>query len=223
MKKLIVCMCTLGLLLSLVACGTGGKTPTDNPDNGKEEETTFDYTGNYIDDHLRGDYSITYQMLSSDSEEGDASYSIKMMRTSEGYYVMLGEDTEMLYIKNGDKYVMYIGDSENGFEPYADVTLTEDEVKAQTQAFLGYMSAYTQFEDSLKNNGSVSIAGRNCIKYSYDYNALGVSAKAEYCIDKETGVCMKYYLEGKSGGEGGSYQFECTEFKTSGVALPKYK
>lgn len=161
-------------------------------------------------------------MTSSETGENDTSYSVKMMRTSEGYYAMLGEGTEMLYIKNGDKYDMYIGDSENGFEPYAGVTLSEDEVTAQTQAFLGYMSAYSGFGDLLKNSGNVTIAGRNCIKYRYDYTILGASAKAEYCIDKETGVCMKYFVEGNSGGESGSYHFECTEFKTSGVVLPKH-
>lgn len=234
MKKIIICICTLALLLSLAACGTGEKTPSENAGNDntsqtdpsktddKSEDSAFDYTGNYIDVHLKGDYSITYKMMSSEAGEDDTSYSVKMMRTSEGYYAMLGEDTEMLYIKNGDKYDMYMGDSENGFEPYAGVTLSEDEVKAQTQAFLGYMSAYSQFGDSLKNSGNVTIAGRSCIKYSYDYTALGASAKAEYCIDEETGVCMKYFVEGKSGGESGSYQFECTEFKTSGVALPKH-
>lgn len=229
MKKIIICMCTLALLLSLVACGKKEKTQSENTDKGStsqnEDEngdSTFNYNENYINDHLKGDYSITYKIISSETGEDDTNYIVKMMRTSQGYYIMMGEDTEMLYIKNGDQYDMYLGNNESGFEQYTDIKFSENEVKAQTQSFLGYMLAYSQYSDSLKNSGNATIAGRSCDKYSYNYIVLGASAKAEYYIDKETGVCMKYFVESKSGGESGSFQFECIEFKISGVVLPKY-
>lgn len=209
MKKFTLCILAIIMVVSLSACGTdSAEKDTSQADkqtpSGSTEGASFDYTGDFIDDHLNGDYSITYKMLSSETGAENSSYEVKMMRTSEGYYAMLGKDTEMMYIKNKDKYDMYIGDSENGFEKMPEISLSEHEVKAQTQAFLGYMSAYSQFEESLKSTGSVTIAGRSCKKYSYDYNILGNKAKAEYCIDKETGVCMKYFIEGSAGGESGS-------------------
>ncbi len=224
----------LVLLLSFAACGNSEKTSGDNNSNtdasqtdpsnpiNSIDDTAFNYTGNYINDHLKGDYSITYKMISSETGEDDTNASVKMMRTNEGYYIKIDEDSEMMYIKNGDKYDMYLGDEENGFELCEGISFNEEDVIAQTQIFLGYMNAYSQWDDSLKKDGSENIAGRSCDRFSYEYGVLGTKAKAEYCIDKETGVCLKYYIEGSSGGEGGSYQFECTEFRTNGITLPKY-
>lgn len=245
MKKLLSLMLAAMMLASLSACGNKEKKQPESSSNkdtsqtvqknadavGEEEiidddanidDAAFDYTEDYIDDHLKGDYSITYKMTSSDTGEDDSDLLIKIMRSDEGYFAMMGEETQMLFIKNGEKFDMYTGDIENGFEKVPGVSYDENQVKAQTQTFLGYMSAYSEWSDLLEKNGSITIAGRNCERYSYEFNMFGTKAKSEYCIDKETGVCMKYFVEGRSGGEGGSYQFECTEFITSGVALPAY-
>lgn len=236
MKKILISLLILTMLFSLAACGKDDDTVTDgdntvasqadgaqNEDVGDDtSDAAFEYTGNYLDDHLNGDYSITYKMMSGETGGETTEFELKMIHTSEGYYTMMSEGAETLYIKNGDNYDLYEGDSENGFTYIEGMSMTEDDVKSYTQAFLGYMSAYEEIEDSLKKSGSVTIAGRDCDKYYYEDSALGSKIKTEYCIDKETGICMKYFVEGSSFGEGGSYQFECTELLTSGVSLPSY-
>ena len=172
MKKVLLLITILVLTLISAACTSNKKASSADIQNPIEEKqqteepnqedknnsTEFSYGGNYIDDNLKGDYSISYKITSSETNQEDSGFEVKMMRTNAGYYVSMDENTEMLYIKNGDKYDMYLGDSENGFEPYAGVSLTEEEVKAQAQMFLSYMSAYAEFKDSLIRKGSQTIA-----------------------------------------------------------------
>ena len=239
-KRVWIFLMTLTFTLILIACGKSKETtpsagdsstkkpevsatviPTVSPDITSPSVADFNYDSAYIDEHLKGDYSITYKISSSGTGETTAIYDIKMMHTDEGYYISLDEGTEMLYIKNGDKYTLYMGNTKDGFIAYGEPTLTEEEVKSQSQMFLSYMTIYGDFKDQLIIDGSEVVAGRDCDRYDYDY--LGSKLKYEYYIDKETGVCMKFYIEG-SGTEGfGQFTFECTEFITSGVTLPKYK
>lgn len=226
MKKIAMFLLVLVMMLSLVAC-KGGKDPVVGPDGGDNqpvggEEESFNYNDEYIAKHLNGDYLISYKLTTTDSADSGSDFTILMMHNSEGYYIKISEDTEILYLKNGDMYDMYLPNGDNQFEKIPDISYTEEDVKTQSQAFMGYMSAYSTFSDYLKKSGSATVAGRSCIKYKYDYSAFGVKVKGEYCIDKETGVCLKYVFEGSSGGEIGSYQFECTEFKTRGISLPSH-
>jgi hypothetical protein len=234
MKKKLALLLAIIVTACLVACNKpASKTPSDDKDSeptsqsGENSPTNgdaaFDYSTDYIDDHLKGDYSIAYKITSKENNGESFEYTVKMMRTSEGYYVSMDKDTELLFIKNGDKYTMYVGDSENGLQPYGDATLTEEDIKSQAQVFLGYMSNYNEFKDELKRDGSETIAGKSCEKYVYNYSAQGSQLKFEYFIDKETGVCMKFFIEGSNQEGSGQYTFECTEFKTSGVTLPQHK
>lgn len=222
MKKLLCCLLALILILSLAACG-GAEKPSEDPgeqiDPGTEK---FEYGTDYINSKLAGDYSISYKVSSTESKEETLTYTTTMIHTSAGYYLSMGGDSQLLFIKNGDSYDMYMYDSENGFEKVDGMTLSEDEVKTQTFAFSGYMTSYAQFEDSLKKVGSQTIAGRSCDAYAFDYSGLGVAMKYEYCIDKATGVCMKFQISASTSEGSGQYTFECTEFLTSGVSLPAY-
>ncbi len=224
MRKFIATLSLLAILFSLTACGFAGEDSLFDMEgkNDEDVDAEFAYTEDYIDEHLKGDYSITYKMTYNEKGVESTSYQVKMMHNSEGYFIYMGEDSGMLYIKNGENYDLYIGDSTNGYEYLEGVSYTEEEVKSYAQAFLGYMSAYSQFEDGLNKKGTETIAGRSCEKYSYEFTWLGSKLNYDYYIDKETGVCMKYYVEGSYQGEGGNYQYECTEFKTSGIVLPSY-
>ena len=232
-KRLIVLLTTIFLTLSFASCGKSEDNiasdlnslfpiPQIN-ETATPEVPGFNYGSSYIDEHLKGDYSITYKITSSGTGETTSAYDIKMMHTDAGYYISMGEGRELLYIKAGDKYTMYMGDSKNGFVAYGEPTYSEDDVKSQTQLFLGYMTMYVDFKEQLKMSGTETIAGKSCDKYLFDYDFLGSKLKYEYYIDKETGVCMKFYIEGSGAESAGQFTFECTEFKTDGVTLPAYK
>ena len=131
---------------------------------------------------------------------------------------------EMLYIKNGGKYDTYYGSEADGFAKMDYMPqLSQEEVESQLGLFSGFMGQYSMWSDSdMKKTGSETIAGRRCDVYTYSASALGAALKYSYSIDKATGVCLKFTCDAKAGMDRGSMTFECTEFKTSGVSLPKY-
>ena len=192
------------------------------PEVPAEEPTGFDYSGDFIAKHLTGDYSITYKMTYYETGTEVQSYDVTLSKSGDGYYTKMGEGMEMLFIKNGEKYDMYMGDEEGVFTLIPEVQYTEEEVVTQSAALFGYMSVYEGLGDALNKVGTEKIAGRDCEKYSYEASTQGYSAKMDYYIDKENGICMKYFIEASAEGEKGGFDYECVEFKTSGVTLPEY-
>lgn len=210
--KILALALTLVLALSLVACGGGGGG------GGNSDKFEYGNGSDYIANNLKGDYSITYRYSTNSSED---YLDVTCARTSAGYYYSYG-DSEVLYIKNGNKYDTYFGSTDGGF---AKIDLiepkTEDEVK-DSFIFVGWMSYYGAFASNMTKDGSTTIAGRNCDRYKYSWSYLGTAVRYVVCIDKSTGVCLKYTIDTAAGGEKGNLSFECTEFKTSGVSLPAY-
>lgn len=126
-----------------------------------------------------------------------------------------------MYIKNGDKFDTYYN-SGDGFEKVNLVApLTEDEV-IDNLFFIDMMWQYGDLSSDMKKDGSETIAGRSCDKFSYQYVGIGAALKYVVCIDKQTDVCLKWTYDIASAGGSGGFSFECTEFKTSGVTLPSY-
>ena len=209
-RKILAVALTLAVTLSLVACGGGG----GGGDNDKFE---YGNGADYIANNLKGDYSITYRVSTS----GEDYFDVTAARTSAGYHYNYA-GIEVLYIKNGNKYDKYFGSSSDGFtkvdwlEP-----LTEEQVKSEL-SFLNWMSYYGNYSSDLKKDGSETVAGRSCNRYKYSLSYFGASLQYIVCIDKATGICMKWTYNVASGGEQSSLKFECTEFKTSGVKLPAY-
>ena len=215
MKKFIVVLLVVVLTLSfLTACG--GNIPLlPGMDGLGSGNFDFENPQDYIKENLKGDYAITFKMDS----DGTVTY-MKNIHTSQGYYFS-SYNWEELFIKNGDQYDAYSGSLAEGFN-YAGYQASEQEVENSASAFMMYASVYSQFSSMLKKDGSVTIAGRSCEKYSYEISLMGASVKYEYCIDKETGICLKFAFEGSAEGESSSANFECIEFKTSGISLPSY-
>lgn len=251
MKKIITLILAMTMILSLASCSnimvddkqgednqqvsqdnkndnkndnendSANDNQNENPDN--ENTDTDTYGEKYISDHLKGDYSITYKITVKDNSNDEEGLTVTSMKTKYGYYFNI-YGAEMLYIKSGDKYDQYMGDGAGGFSKMTDEQITEEEVKSAAESVTSYMVNYEEFKDEMKKIGSETVAGRSCDKFSFEESSFGLVAKFEYCIDKETGVCLKYTIESKVSGETGAYgyNFECTEFKTSGVTLPKH-
>ena len=208
---------------ALIAGGTqresqGGSQSGGQSESGKTQEE-FEY-GNgkdYINMHLTGDYSITFRIYTSSSEE----YSdLVFMRTSEGYYI----DTitnKVMYIKNGDTYDTYLSGNDGFYLVDFLEPKTEEEVEKTNSMVYSYMTQYDG-ASGLNKTGSETVAGRSCDVYKGGAVGFGMAIGASYYIDKETGVCMKFTYDVATEGGMGSMTFECVEFKTSGVKLPAY-
>ena len=221
-KKILFLFLIPALIFTFTACGgmnsTGGGNTTDADNN-----SAFEY-GNgkdYITEHLKGDYSITYKYTVSGSPESLVATST---RTSEGYYYNYG-GMEALFIKNGDKYDTYQGSAEDGFVKvdFIDpVTQKELEDEMAFNLVFGFMNQYADNTSNMKKSGTATVADRDCDKYTFSYSGIGGAVKYSYYIDKETGVCLKWNYDAAAGGQTAALTFECTEFKTSGVSLPNY-
>ncbi|MCL2615593.1 MAG: hypothetical protein FWD30_02210 [Dehalococcoidia bacterium] len=213
-RKLLALAFALVLALSLVACGGGGGG--GNGGGGSSDKFDYDNGGAYVASHLTGNYSITYRY----TYDGDDYLDVTFTKTSAGYFYGLN-DSGFLYIKNGDKFDTY-WDLGDGFEKsdFFD-PITENEVM-EKMLFFNWMWYYDDYSSDMKKDGTQTIAGRNCDKYTYQIAGWGVAYKQVVCIDKQTGVCLKWAFDMASVQGSGSFSFECTEFKTSGVTLPAY-
>jgi len=205
----------LANLADLANLGAGSGADSDS-DSG--EAFAYGDGKDYIADKLKGDYSITYRAyMSNDSDE---FIEMTMIRTADGFYYG-AYGTEVLYIKNdGVYYTYFLMDGAFTKIDFID-PMTEEQVQAVMGGVLGFMSEYGKVS-GLKRDGSETVAGRDCERYKYGAAALSTALGFIYCIDKETGVCLKYVIDVAAGGESASMTFECTEFKTSGVTLPAY-
>ena len=206
------------------ASDSGGTSSSDGsaPQNSSSKtDDEFEY-GNgkdFIAKNLTGDYSITYRVYANGSDE---TAEIFVVRTSEGYYIGTFA-SEALYIKNKDNlYETYFKSDEGFYKVDFLDPITEKEVQSNMAVILDFMTQYSG-SSGLKKDGTETVADRNCDRYKASASGFGLAVGISYCIDKKTGVCMKFRYD-MAGDEGmANMTFECTEFLTSGVKLPVYK
>ncbi len=88
--------------------------------------------------------------------------------------------------------------------------------------YLAILTSYGVLGFGLKDQGAVTIAGRACTKYAVSVSVLGASYSNEYCIDNETGLCLKNVIAVGSTTEGSaSTSYECTAFEVGyRITLP---
>ena len=244
MKKLITLTLAVILTFTLSACGGGNSAPpgggnadppasSDNnapsddgntPSNGGNNSAPGDVFGfglDFIEKNLKDNYRIAYDITVYDDGESD-SVSMEQIWTPEGiYFATDGEG--MLLIRNGDEYDVYVDVGDGSYEKIP-MSYPKDAAEAMVAGLTGYMTAYASFGSMLDRDGSETVAGRDCEKYSFDYTypLYNYKFKYTYSIDKATGVCLKFKMDLQGDGQKVGYEFICTEFQTGGVSLPKY-
>ena len=193
---------------------------TQNENNNNSKKESFEYGQDYINNNL-GDYLLVFNVKSYENGESDST-SIEIRKTKAGYYMSSG-GSETLFIKNGDKFDVYMG-SDGEFEK-SGMQYDEDMVHAMMNVYTMYMSSYASYGSELTKVGTDTVAGRKCDKYSYEFTYPMYNYKYvySYYIDKATGVGLKHTMELKGEGKKMGYEFEATKFETSGVSLPAYQ
>ena len=231
MRKFISILAIIALLgvmlFMLTGCGT--KEDTNTPNNGGTTTNSgnntagesFEYGQNYIDNHLKGDYWIAYNLTTYENGESDSS-TIEIKKTDAGYYFSQN-GSEGLFIKNGDKYDMYNG-SDGEYTKSEYMQYDKDYVELMMNAYTMYMTSYVGYANALSKSGTDTIAGRDCDVYKMDYNhpMYNYQYKYTYYIDKDTGVGLKFSMDLSGSGQKMGVEFEATKFQTSGVSLPNY-
>ena len=233
MKKLLALVLVLVLALSLLtACnGNGnnnGSNPTGNnstPGNSQGANSTpggdpannFKYgkAEDYIANHL-GDFSISYNVNMSGT-----NLDWKVIKTSQGVCISSG-DVSSLLIKEGNSYKFYMGGPGNWMDMTELMDADDLNPDVQMEGIMGLMMNYDNFAtEDFRSAGTESIAGKPCDKYTFDLAYAGTAVNYNIWIDQATGVCMKIQYDISAGGQSSGMTFECTEFLTSDVTLPK--
>ena len=197
---------------------SSGSSAAQSSNSKNEDEFVYGNGKDFIAKNLTGDYSITYKIYANGSDE---TAEIFITRTSEGYYIG-NFVSKTLYIKNRDSlYETYFSSDEGFYRVDFLDPITEEEVRSNMAIIIDFMTQYSS-ESGLKKDGTETVAGRNCDRYKAGASGFGMAVGISYCIDKETGVCMKFRYD-MAGDEGmANMTFECIEFLTSGVKLPAY-
>ncbi|MEQ8198861.1 MAG: hypothetical protein ABRQ27_12770 [Clostridiaceae bacterium] len=237
MKKITVLLLSFVLIFSLAGCAKSSSETTDSDNNNStdsgntitadnNDQEEFQYSDEYVSAHLGNEYAVAYKFAYFENNKETNTTVITIKKSDKGYYFNLGDasenavDSEFMYVKENDKYVICTKGDNGVFSKVSGVTMTEDEIKATAEGTLSYMSFYKTFVDDLNKVGTETICGRVCDKYSMKSYNTATSVFIEFCIDKETGVCLKYTVDAKDWNERGGFNFECIEFKTANVELP---
>jgi len=221
MKKLLALLLVAVLTVSFTAC-TGINMNSNSKDGGSGGK--FEYGQDYINKHMPESYWLVYNITTYYEDSGSDNSTWEQIKTPEGYYFSYGGGSGQLYITNGDNYDAYYKNSDDIYES-AGYSVSKEDIESTMSLMMGYMTMYSAFSDTLKRDGNEKVMGKDCEKYTADYTIpfLGFSFKYSYCIDKSTGVCLKYTMELMGGGHKTGTEFECVKFETSNIKLPEYK
>jgi predicted small lipoprotein YifL len=233
-KQIFTFLIILTLSLTMLAgCGDNGTVGTDDKSGSLPANTTssnatqsesgggeaFEYGEQYILNHLK-EFHLIYNITTYENGETDTS-TVEQIRTQDGIFWGISNEDGMLLIKNGDSYDMYANTGDGTYEK-AGMQYTKEMVDSLLAGMNAYMMAYTAYGSEMKKTGETTVAGRDCTEYTFEFS-VPYKYKNTYCIDKETGVCLKINIEVAGAGQKTGYEFEATKFVTSSVSLPAHQ
>lgn len=169
-------------------------------------------------EELPDEYSLTYQIV----KEDDTLEEITLMRDEQGTIYYKTSEKEMVFIPDGEGYLKREKGEDGTFSKADDTVYTEDYMKDETSEIqecinksnLMYSSSAEQLDDEV-------FLGRKCNVYEIDMVIGEYEQKDILTVDKETGICMAWGVNGSLDGydleESGS--FTCTEFSTKNVQI----
>ncbi len=180
-------------------------------------------------------YKITVRYLTIDTETGSQPNI-----TSSGFTI--AADGDFWYceqLDNGTRNTVYMDFSDDveyvtyakadGEEKWTKTTIAYDDVGSKEtvkslyiNTYINVFTNYGVLAAGLKNKGTITVAGRECTKYEASASVLGASYNNEYCIDNETGLCLKNVMAlGTTTDGSATTSYECTVFEVGyQIVLP---
>jgi|LAHS01.1.fsa_nt_gb hypothetical protein len=195
-----------------------------NPNTISTQEESVDsilYGEEYINARLK-DYWLTYSFITKSNGVEEEPVMISVARNSDGYYFKDNNGGEALYLKNGEKFDVYLPNDDGKLALVEGIKYDKEEVEAFTSSFLNFMLIYEISLTDLERDGIENIAGRSCDKFVFHAAYFDSAVDIKYSIDQETGVCLRYHTQVISGKDTGAFEFLATVFKTTGVVLPEH-
>ncbi|MBR4801056.1 MAG: hypothetical protein IK048_05275 [Clostridia bacterium] len=242
---LIVAIVVVMAMLVAVLTSCGLKNTVENlmggGNNGDEINISDDYDSTQVEAHLNAlkadGVFVKLQLDYSDSDDG-AGETEYMAYGAKGdiYFYQYGDANDQVYVdmRSDDYIVVYEMDAEEGQAPvwtkeitYYDQYYTKETIQRLALVEAGsvwmYLANYAQVGAGAGTKSTATVAGRSCDKYVYSEGYAGIggafSYSQEYCIDKGTGVCLKYAASVSAtsleGSGSAAVNFEATQFLTT--------
>ncbi len=225
------------LLILCMAVATFGLTGCNMLDMFSESDYTYDAekVQASIDALTASGYKITIRYLTVGTESGSQpevqSSGFTIAADGELWYCEQVEEgfksTVIMDFSGETGFVTYTkNDGEDKWlketTPYEYYGSKETVKSLYMDTYLATFTSYGVIGLGLKDKGAVTVAGRACTKYAVSVSAFGASYSNEYCIDNETGLCLKNVMAVGSTTEGSaSTSYECTAFEVGyRIALP---
>ena len=210
-------------VLCMVAFAACGNKETEEGAGSASISADYDYT--LIEskvNELAGADGIFVKLHVQTAATGEQSHSfdVALGIKNNVYYYLTEEDEYYFDFSNENYYVSYskedgVWTKEVGnYNAYVTKAMAEQMAKAASAGIIGYMGWYSSLSGGATKS-TATVAGRNCDKYTLKDIAISASYSLEVCIDKATGICLKYAATGAVQGESASVSIECTEFNTS--------
>lgn len=223
---LLVMILVVSLATTFAACA--GKEGTEETGNASIA-ADYDYT--LIEskiNEIAGAEGVFIKLHVQTSATGETNQAFDIaLGIKNDIYYFKDQESEYFYDFSSDvKAVTYSKEDgvwnkeETAYNAYVTKAQYLQVAKGASAGIIGYMGFYSSLSgDALKS--TATIAGRACDKYTIKETAAASTYSLEVCIDKATGVCLKYAASGAVPNARASYSIECTEFNTSYTpALP---
>ncbi len=221
----IVVALILVLTMIFVACGK----KDDDADTSGGSNITADYNYQQIASkvtELANANGLFVKLHISSTNNGQTdTYDIALGVHGQVYYVLSYGDEVYLDLTSDqyyDVYTPYNGTWRKVRTNYSEQVTKESLVTSYSAMVYGYFGMYQYLTSYEGVKTTATVAGRSCDKYTFTQTAYGATASSEVCIDKATGICLKWAAAGSYQGDSGAVTFECTQFDTSYTAtLPQ--
>ena len=225
--SLLAIVVALVLVLTMIFVACNKKDDDANTSGGSSITADYNYQqiAGKVTELANANGLFVKLHISSTSNGQTDTYDVALGVNGQVYYVLSDGDEVYLDLTSDqyyDVYTPYNGTWRKARANYSEQVTKETLVTTYSAMLYGYfgMYQYVTSYDSVKT--TATIAGRSCDKYTFTETAYGATASSEVCIDKATGICLKWSAAGSYQGNSGSLSFECTQFDTSYTAtLPQ--
>lgn len=226
MKKLLPLLLAAFMILSLTSCDLSGLENLMGSDDGERVELNYDYEqmqANLADIRQQQGLLIEMTVVAMETGEMPESERIAYAQTANSFYYC-GDGTEIMFdFSDQSKCVTYEKQEDGTWIKYDTVYeesgLTREHMEQAaslyTTALTGYLGNYAQFAGQMMKVTEETVAGRECDKFTYSLMLLGYGVEYVFCVDRETGMCLKWEMSAAAGMEGSaSVEYTCTAFET---------
>ena len=199
------------------------KEPQDEIAGVKEDYDTKEIDNKLDALRLQNGFFIKYEYAAKEEEE---AITIAYGAKGNVYYFAVATDEAIIDLSDDSRmvtYETYYGKWSSSVIDYSD-DFSKEMGKSLTDTYAVLAKNLCSMYDSVTEGDFVktadTVAGRACDKYTTVLTD-GVLLKHIICVDKATGVCLKWEVEAVSASGSSFARFECKEFKTNyDIAIP---